>query len=199
MLYNLLEIFHGLIWLNFFRIGCSVTWSGCSSSFNRLENFKGFFTDCCLFLLWNQVAIWTDGVDGKNIETCLVVVSLMFSATNQWLNLLIWEVSNKFYFVDEWRIWDICLPWRGQHILLERNNQRQQRYSFWRNRIQAIPFIPKWLSFQASKSQVWNQLLPSQCGYLWQHLLGHSSGKIKSSLVLSMLLKFCCLNVLLFN
>lgn len=55
--------------------------------------------------------------------------------------------------------WNISFPWERQHMPLERNNYRQQRYNIRRNGIQVVTFLPSWLPFQVSKGQIQNELL----------------------------------------
>ena len=98
----------------------------------------------------------------------------LFTFTCSW----IWPFDLGCFFSDGWWPGNIGFPRGRQHILLERDNNRKQRYCVWRNWVQTLTLFLQWLSFQASKDQVPDYLLPPQCWSLWQYLLGHSSGKV---------------------
>lgn len=104
----------------------------CSSHFSH--NFY-------IFCYWyKQIAIGAHGLNGENSKLIL-----------KFPPFCVWERINSeaflvLFFTDEWWYWNISFSRGGQHIFVERNNLWEQRYSFWRNRIQAISFLPHRLS-----------------------------------------------------
>jgi len=78
---------------------------------------------------------------------------------------------------DDWRrSWSVSFSWRREHFCMDWYNCGWRGNCLWGIIVQALSTFSSRLPFQTSPDQIWDDVLPSKCWSIWEHMPWYSPG-----------------------
>ena len=111
-------------------------------------------------------------LNGRIVYIFSYIVNFLFL-----FSIIAYSMLTLFVSADEWwRPWSVSFSWRREHFCLDWHNWGWERNCVRGFILQTLFALSSGLPFQATPSEVWDNVLPSKCWSIWQYLSWHSSG-----------------------